>query len=184
MTDHAPYASSGPKGFGILVEIQDCDALKTLSCGTTLAVLVRSESTSTAEKLNLRDEPPMVSCIWSIPRKKSAMTGAQSPLLLCPEGSCLEPSNAFPGSLGSLSSFFVCRNTTDGTSTGASSWLPATGTATLAGFAAAGFHTTPCNQQRGSPEADCAVCSWVLPNALPTRALADRCAACNGVHVG
>ena len=55
-----------------------------------------------------------------------AAAAAQSPLLLCPKGSCMEPSNAFPGSVGSLSSFFVCRNTADGTSTGASSWLPAT----------------------------------------------------------
>lgn len=121
---------------------------------------------------------PKLSC----PIKKMSTSENQAPLLLCPRGSCLEPSNAYPGSLGSLSSFFVCRDTIDGSSTGASTWLPATGLAALAGFAGAGFHSNQCGLQRGSPEADCGICSWVLPNSLPTRALADRCAVCNGVR--
>lgn len=124
---------------------------------------------------------PMVPMLCR-PTKKMRPSAHQAPLLLCPRGSCLEPSNANPGSLGSLSSFFVCWDSTDGSSTEASTWLPATGLAALAGFAAAGFHSNQCELQRGSPETDCAICSWVLPGALPTRALADRCALCNGVN--
>ena len=99
------------------------------------------------------------------------MAGGE-PLLLCPRGSCLQPSNVPPGTLGSLSSFFVCRDPGTGANQGASAWLPSSGEEALAAFLAAGFHTRPC------AASDCDVCSWVVPNGLPTRALAERCRAC------
>ncbi len=96
------------------------------------------------------------------------------PLLMCPPGSCLMPSNIPAGTLGSLSSFFVCRDESSGTSQGASAWLPASGEIALSAFLNAGFHTQPCSTHL----AECDVCSWIVPNGLPTRLLADRCRAC------
>ena len=96
------------------------------------------------------------------------------PLLLCPRGSCLQPSNIPPGTLGSFASFFVCRDEETGTSQGATTWLPASGQGALSAFLNAGFHTNPCS----AAGAECDVCSWIVPNGLPTRALADRCRAC------
>jgi len=108
-----------------------------------------------------------------------AQGGAQSaePLLLCPANTCLMPSNVPVGTQGSIGSFFVCYDPVSGNNTGASTWLPETGTAALAAFTAAGFHSRTC----GLSEDACSVCSWLVPNALPTRALAQQCAVCNGV---
>ncbi len=109
--------------------------------------------------------------------RKGAMAAPTEPLLLCPANTCLMPSNAAAGTQGSLASFFVCFDAARGTSQGASTWLPETGPAALAAFRAAGFHSGAC----GLGEDACSVCSWLVPNALPTRALAHQCAVCNGV---
>lgn len=77
--------------------------------------------------------------------------------------------------MGSLSSFFVCRDTLTGDYRGVSTWLPSSGAAGLGAFLAAGFHTQPCASIDND---ECEVCSWLMPNSLPTPALASRCRAC------
>ncbi len=98
------------------------------------------------------------------------------PLLLCPAGTCLLPSNAALGSRGALADFFVCYDPASGANGTAKTWLPTAGSAPLAGYLAAGFHTRPCDAAQEA----CAVCSWLVPDALPTPALARSCAVCNG----
>jgi hypothetical protein len=96
------------------------------------------------------------------------------PLLLCPRGSCVMPSNARPGARGALGSFFVCYDADAGVSQGATAWLPETGPAALAAYLRAGFTPAAC----GASQDACSVCSWLVPDAVPTPALARACAAC------
>ncbi len=79
------------------------------------------------------------------------------------------PSNARPGARGALGSFFVCYDPDTGANQGATAWLPEAGPAALAAYLRAGFAPAAC----GAETADS--CSWLLPDARPTPALARAC---------
>ena len=80
--------------------------------------------------------------------------------MLCPRGFCLRS-----GPSGRVSCSNGVRNVmaVDGF---------ANGPASASGFIAAGYSSRVCSED------DCGICSWLVPNGVPTPALAKRCSNC------